>query len=102
MLRRLVTPLTSPDGDSNPKGLQSPSEHIYISLGYSILMICIVSIHFIMMICIVFITGVLHTTDPFLPYETCLVFIFLDQELVPNAANFLVLVVRGRRSLKKP
>ena len=33
-------------------------------------------------------------------YSTYLV--FLDQELVPKRCNLLVLVVRGRRSLKKP
>ena len=27
----IVTPLTLPDGDCNPKGLQSSSEHIYTS-----------------------------------------------------------------------
>ena len=33
----IVTPLTLPDGDCNPKGLQSPSEHIYTPLGHTIL-----------------------------------------------------------------
>ena len=30
MLGGIVTPLTLPDGDCNPKGFQSPSRHIYI------------------------------------------------------------------------
>ena len=29
MLRGIVTPLTLPDGDCNPKSLQSSSGHIY-------------------------------------------------------------------------
>ena len=37
MLGGIVTPLTLPDGHCNPKGLQSPSGHIYTPLGYTIL-----------------------------------------------------------------
>ena len=39
MLGGIVIPLTLPlpDGDCNPKGLQSPSGHIYTPLGYTIL-----------------------------------------------------------------
>ena len=37
MLGRIVTSLTLPNGDCNPKGLQSPSRHIYTPLGYTIL-----------------------------------------------------------------
>ena len=37
MLGGIVTPLTLPDGDCNPKGLQSSSRHIYTPLGYTIL-----------------------------------------------------------------
>ena len=37
MLGGIVTPLTLPDGDCNPKGLQSPSGYIYTPLGYAIL-----------------------------------------------------------------
>ena len=33
MLGVIVTPLTLPDGDCNPKGLQSPSGHTYTPLA---------------------------------------------------------------------
>ena len=37
MFGEIVTPLTLPDGDCNPKDLQSPSGHIYTPLGCTIL-----------------------------------------------------------------
>ena len=38
MLGGIATSLTLPDGDCNPKGLQSPSGHIYTPRDY--IMLC--------------------------------------------------------------